>query len=272
MINDADLDTWRAQIHQMTATLRDRHPQHSLTLDDIDQAADSIAHHRPLAARYNDPGDGLRSPSLEGGSRSGGPHADPTLAAVIAASLTFDPDSSRPADVLRRVDAQRGNATLWLRRAIRTADDAENLRRRRIREARAQLDGARSALHQLLPPPSPPGAKPSRNGDPGCASCRRARNVTDTGAYYVPTRVGEWGRTNLCHWCEKRMGAARTEWVAAHPGQEVPGDRRFWPPLKAIEWRRDNGQRRIPADDWAAWEAEEKKARKAKTKKHKKAG
>lgn len=265
------LDAWRNEITRLTTAIETRWPPTRATLEAIRADADSIHRYRPLAEHYHDPGDGLRSPDTQGGSHSKGAHSDPVLAAVEANSPTYQPGSKRPADILRHVDAQRGNAITWLNRTLRTPPDADDYRWRRLREARSQLAEARSTLHQLLPPPSPPGANLTRTGDPGCASCRRARNITDTGPHYVPTRIGERGRTQLCHWCEKRTIAARTEWITQHPGQQPPADRRFWPPLKAIEWRRDEGNRRISADDWATWEAEEKAARKAKSKGHKRA-
>lgn len=71
----------------------------------------------PLAASSIDPGDGLRSPSTEGGSRSIGTHSAPT-------EMTAINHVDREATTLRQVASLLADAEEALRLALSTVEDA----------------------------------------------------------------------------------------------------------------------------------------------------
>lgn len=103
-------------------------------------------------------------------------------------------------------------------------------------------------------------------GDKGCQSCRRIRDHRGL-PYFSETEERDSGSVRgLCIWCRRWADAYRSEWAAERPDQPLPSDpRRFWPPLVAIEWRRDNEGKHATPRLWIEWRAAkraEKKGRK----------
>lgn len=241
---------------------------------------EQILHALPRAEACINPESGIRSPNLDSGGRGGG-RSDPVGGTGDAhLRATGDPrftgptrDTPQPAATPKATGLaasahHRRTLTDHLRQAHSTEDDHH--RRGELHAARDEALRALGALHRLLPRQADIDAQRFTNGgDPGCASCRRATNAAGTGPHHSPTRIGPRGRTLLCDWCETQTRGERNEWITTHPGQTPPPDNRFWPPLKAIEFRRDRGHNRITATQMAAWRAEERAQRRAKTKRRK---
>lgn len=247
------VDAWERDVTLLAEHIAGRWPAHKAILDELVQIAGEVSRSLPLAIAYRDLGDGLRSPAIDGGSRSIGTHSDPVLG-VVEAQV-----DGKPTGELQAGAARRRITIRLLRNAITTTDD--EIRKRNIVGARDEAASALGVLHRLLPAANT--VKRLQRVEPGgCVSCRRAGFGGKP--FFEPTRSP--GGT-FCEWCERLTASRRNEWIEAHPGQAVPDDRRFWPPKVAVEWRRDHGHKRITQAQWAAWEAADREARKPRRRK-----
>lgn len=125
-----------------------------------------------------DQGDGIRSPSLNGGGRGKGTHSTPTEQAAE--------QTHHDADALAAAATHRRQTIGNLRRALSTEDDHQ--RTEWIQAANRSAANVLAALHRLTLPPS--GDRPN-GGDKGCIGHRKA------GAH-VPSDPRHRG---LCRWC-----------------------------------------------------------------------
>lgn len=237
------ITAWLDRVQRLLADLAALHPEHAAAADELGHLARQVAHAAPRALAYADPGDGLRSPSTEGGGHAVGSHSDPTLAAVLAG---LGRESIR-------LDASRASRSLTVTHlvaALTTDDDAT--RRRLVGDARRALGTALSALHEVLPATTTLSRiRATAKGDPGCASCRRVSRFSPA------SRPG-----SLCDTCYRYALARRGEWADANPEQTpaVPGAQRWWPPRRWVEQLAAVGHTRgITPGVLARWEAEERK-------------
>lgn len=82
------LSSWQATMTTLAANIAARSPDQEKRCDEIADKARQIAELWPLVSSCTDQGDGLRSPNLQGGSRSKGGHADiPGMVATARADF-----------------------------------------------------------------------------------------------------------------------------------------------------------------------------------------
>jgi len=233
---------WYAELVGLLDEAAARWPSTSRLIDDMRHTATQLAAAAPEAEAFVDSGDGLRSPSFEGGGRSIGAHADPTF--NVAAANVAAPGRHTPVDLLAEAADHRRQAVRSLRLALcapgvepdavfperpERAQDGARVRphmppmRPQMTTTRECLDGARAHLaealsltHRVLPPTTTL-RRLKHQGDKGCLAHRR------TGRF-APTDKRHRG---LCRWCydyQRAHGTMPTpEVVARHDaGYPIP--------------------------------------------------